>query len=148
MPQLDKFIFLNQILGLIFFFFLIYIYVRSNILPKINAILKYRNKKRKTLINQEKGSYRLYSNANLYFSKWAVNYINYSLKIIQNIFNECKNNSSNYVNSSKTNMIKKKLPLQTNKITNLILQQYDLNPLQYFFIKNTVEEKRTKFIRN
>lgn len=45
MPQLDQYIFLHEIVTLIFAFFLLYAYVRRVMLPQLNAVLKYRTKK-------------------------------------------------------------------------------------------------------
>lgn len=56
MPQLDPYIFLHQIITLIIFFFLIYFYVRKTIVPKLNSILKYRNKKVTKLLHHDKGN--------------------------------------------------------------------------------------------
>lgn len=44
MPQLDQFIFLHQVVTLIIFFFLLYAFVRRNLIPNLNDILKYRTK--------------------------------------------------------------------------------------------------------
>lgn len=44
MPQLDKYIFLQQILTLIFVFFLIYKHLRGRFIPYINGVLKYKYK--------------------------------------------------------------------------------------------------------
>ena len=48
MPQLDKYIFFNQIISLTIFFFLIYIYVLKTLVPKLSAALKYRRLKMKS----------------------------------------------------------------------------------------------------
>ena len=53
MPQLDKYIFLNQVLALIFFFFITYIYVRSTVIPNLNMSLKYRHKSFAKLANHD-----------------------------------------------------------------------------------------------
>lgn len=75
MPQLDPYIFFHQIITLFFIFFLIYIYVRKNILPKLNSILKYRNKKINKLFKHDKGNWRLFNESKLYFSFLGINYL-------------------------------------------------------------------------
>lgn len=56
MPQLDKYIFFNQIIYLTFFFSLVYIYIRGTVVPKISTLLKYR-KKRIYLFNEQINGY-------------------------------------------------------------------------------------------
>ncbi len=75
MPQLDKYIFLNQILTLFVFFFLIYFYVRGTIIPNINSMLKYRSKKRELLIFHDKEHWRLIKDANLKFGKFGLRFL-------------------------------------------------------------------------
>ena len=75
MPQLDPYIFYHQIITLFFIFFLIYIYVRKNILPKLNSILKYRSKKINKLFKHDRGNWRLFNESKLYFSFLGVNYL-------------------------------------------------------------------------
>ena len=75
MPQLDPYIFFHQIITLFFIFFLIYIYVRRNILPRLNSILKYRNKKINKLFQHDKGNWRLFNESKLYFSFLGINYL-------------------------------------------------------------------------
>ena len=55
MPQLDKYIFLNQVLALIFFF-LTYIYIRGTVIPNLNMSLKYRHKKFASLYSHDRGN--------------------------------------------------------------------------------------------
>ena len=52
MPQLDKYIFCSQIISLTIFFFFIYIYVRSVIIPKLSLSLKYRKTKLESFNNE------------------------------------------------------------------------------------------------
>jgi len=52
MPQLDKYIFLNQIIYLSIFFFFLYVYIRKDVIPNISSLLKYRKKKIKFLDTQ------------------------------------------------------------------------------------------------
>ena len=68
MPQLDPYILFHQIMALFIIFFLIYIYVRRNILPKINEILKYRNKKIKQLYGHDKGNRNLFNQSRFYYT--------------------------------------------------------------------------------
>ena len=56
MPQLDKYIFLNQILALSFFFFITYVYIRSIVIPNINMSLKFRYKRFEKLFSHERGN--------------------------------------------------------------------------------------------
>ena len=56
MPQLDKYIFLNQILALSFFFFITYVYIRSIVIPNINMSLKFRYKRFATLFSHDRGN--------------------------------------------------------------------------------------------
>ncbi len=49
MPQLDKYIFFNHVFYLTIFFFLIYIYIRKNVITNFSTIIKYRNKKTELL---------------------------------------------------------------------------------------------------
>lgn len=100
MPQLDPYIFLHQILTLIFFFFLLYFYVRKTIIPKLNSILKYRNKKINKLLDHDKGNWKLYNKSNMYYSKVANIYLNKTTLALSFFLN---NNLTNYIN-----LIKKK----------------------------------------
>ena len=45
MPQLDKYIFYNQIIGLIVIFFLIYCYLRVHGIPIIGSLILYRKRR-------------------------------------------------------------------------------------------------------
>ncbi len=96
MPQLDKYIFLNQVLALIFFFFLTYIYIRGTIIPTLNTSLKYRNKKLIELIRHDKAHWKLFNNTNDYFSDQGVN----QLIIVNSYF-------TNIINIYKTTYDKK-----------------------------------------
>jgi hypothetical protein len=55
MPQLDKYIFLNQIIYLTFFFFLIYMHVRKDVVPRVSTVLKYRKKRVHLFVKQLDG---------------------------------------------------------------------------------------------
>ena len=88
MPQLDPYIFLHQIITLIFFFFLIYFYVRKTVVPKLNSILKYRNKKISKLFNHDKGNWRLYNKSNMYYSWLANIYLNKTNNKVSLFFNK------------------------------------------------------------
>lgn len=56
MPQLDKYIFVHQMISLVFFFFLLYFYIRKTAIPQLNLILKYRKKKISKLLKHDKGN--------------------------------------------------------------------------------------------
>lgn len=146
MPQLDKFTFLNQILGLIFFFFLIYIYIRGTVLPKINTVLKYRTKKSLKLLHHEKATQRLYSNSNYYFSKWAVNYIEHCIDVLSLVFVKSKKYTSENIAILQKNLRKKELPLNFNNSNSFVLQFLDKNIIYAYSSKNAIEAKRIKKI--
>lgn len=75
MPQLDKYIFVHQLISLIFFFFLLYFYVRGTAIPKLNSVLKYRKKKIEKLLKHDKGNWKLFNDSNLYYSWLSVIYL-------------------------------------------------------------------------
>ncbi len=45
MPQLDKYMFLDNVVGLSIFFILIYVFMRQWAIPEISTLLKFRKKK-------------------------------------------------------------------------------------------------------
>ena len=85
MPQLDKYIFFNQIIYLTFFFFLIYVYIRGLVIPEISSILKYR-KKKFDLFNSQINSYinNLLSTRNFLLSKTKI-YISDIFELVNSI---------------------------------------------------------------
>jgi hypothetical protein len=103
MPQLDPYIFLHQIVTLIVFFFLIYFYVRKNIIPKLNSILKYRNKKISKLLHHDKGNWRLYNKSNVYYSWLACIYLNKTNSKISLFFNKNISNCNQWIQNKKIN---------------------------------------------
>ena len=76
MPQLDKYIFLNQILALSFFFFITYVYIRSIVIPNINMSLKFRYKRFEKLFSHERGNWGLLKETNASFGRRAVTQLN------------------------------------------------------------------------
>lgn len=91
MPQLDQYIFLHQIATLVLFFFLLYAYVRRQILPRLNSILKYRNKKIAKLWRYDKGHWRLYYRSNLFYSKTGAGFLKDTNLAVIKILLEYKN---------------------------------------------------------
>lgn len=94
MPQLDPYILFHQIMALFFVFFLIYAYVRRNILPKLNEILKYRNKKIKQLYGHDRGNRNLFNQSRFYYTWMGENYLNMvngKLTLLLNKYLEKKN---------------------------------------------------------
>ena len=95
MPQLDQYIFFSQILSLIFFFLLTYIYVRSSIIPKVSSILKFRKKKVNLLI-EKTDLYNKTSKKTLLFSEEkGTNYLNNvssQINLILSALNKQSNN--------------------------------------------------------
>ncbi len=88
MPQLDKYIFYSNITYFSFFFILIYMYLRSTVIPNVSSMLKYRKKKFENFaINLETcaGSLELF---NHFFEKKSKNvisiFIENSIHIIKN----------------------------------------------------------------
>jgi len=75
MPQLDKYIFFNQIITFTFFFGLIYIYVRGTVVPEMSKILKYRKKKIELLNKQIVGYNKFLENSNSYCVNTANSFI-------------------------------------------------------------------------
>ena len=45
MPQLDKYMFLDSVVGLSIFFVLIYVFIRQWVIPEISTVFKFRKKK-------------------------------------------------------------------------------------------------------
>jgi len=91
MPQLDKYIFLNQVLALIFFFFLTYIYIRSIVIPNLNMSLKYRHKKFASLYSHDRGNWRLFKAVKKSWSRRAITQLTFVTSQINDIFNQFKN---------------------------------------------------------
>ena len=90
MPQLDKYIFLNQVLALIFFFFLIYIYIRGTVIPNLNMSLKYRHKRFATLFSHDRGNWSLFKETNSSISRRAVKQLNFINQHLNNVFTQYK----------------------------------------------------------
>lgn len=90
MPQLDKYIFLNQVLALIFFFFLTYIYIRSTVIPNLNMSLKYRHKRFAILFSHDRGNWGLFKQAKASVSRRAVTQLNYINSELNSIFSQYK----------------------------------------------------------
>ena len=128
MPQLDKYIFLNQIISLVVFFFLLYFYIRSTVLPLVNGMLKYRIKKFEKLHRHEKGNWRLFNNANSYFSQWAVSYLNVTMTFITTFVNEKKQGFS-----QKMVGVNKKI----NKLTSLNFSNLSKDKVGHLFLLNS-----------
>lgn len=82
MPQLDPYTFLHQIITLVIFFFLLYAYIRKQLIPSINAILKYRIKRVDQLARYDKGHWNLYNRTWLYFNKRGLEYMNTVLDLL------------------------------------------------------------------
>lgn len=131
MPQLDKYIFFNQIIYLTFFFSLVYVYIRGTVVPKISTLLKYR-KKRVYLFNEQINGY----------SK--------ILKFSKSIFEREGKNLTNYL-VDKTNNINnfyKKTGLSKLKEISLSLEKTlkENKQVQYSVARNKLELKRLKVI--
>lgn len=75
MPQLDKFIFLNQIVSLTIFFFITYIYMRGTVIPSLSSLLKYRNKKINKLNKNLLLFNRAISSTHNYFETKSLSYM-------------------------------------------------------------------------
>jgi hypothetical protein len=80
MPQLDKYIFFNQIVYLTIFFFLIYINIRGTVVPKISILLKYRKKKINLLNIQIERYNKILNFAKFIFDKNGKNYALFLVK--------------------------------------------------------------------
>lgn len=94
MPQLDKYIFLNQILSLTIFFLLLYIYIRNTIVPTISKLLKYRRKKLNLLFKKATG----YNKVNKFIKIFnKINGLTYT-NIVINKINKMHNYYQNFAN--------------------------------------------------
>ena len=145
MPQLDKYIFLNQILALFFFFFLVYFYIRGTVIPKLNAILKYRNKKIAKLIRHEKSNIKIYNNTNLFFSKWGSSYLTFTNKIIVDIlknYNRYALKETDLINSEYLKSVTFTNKLFLNNKNNLNYYPFNKNIIFNINFKNNLENKR------
>lgn len=116
MPQLDKYIFLHQIIAFSIFFILIYMYSRKTILPKINKILKFRKKFSKLLIFHYSKLQIWHTKTNRFYSRKTIEFIGESLTPLNkylswlntNIIYKIKNVLIN-INNIKNKKIKKNL---------------------------------------
>lgn len=131
MPQLDKYIFFNQILYLTFFFLLIYMYIRGTVVPRLSTLLKYR-KKRVELFNvQLEGYSKILSFSRSFFNKKGKSYLNFVVSKVNEINTFYNKESSvkfiNIYNQIIENIVKDK------KISSLI-------------IKNKKEKKRLNIV--
>jgi hypothetical protein len=130
MPQLDKFIFLNQIVSLTIFFFFIYIYARGTIIPKLSSVLKFRYKKLNKL-NKHLGYYNdaiLFNHR--YIEKKGLKYLFLVLTSFINImFLYNKNTLDSLINSYniyQQNILKfrfysfEKIGLESNRILTIL----------------------------
>lgn len=107
MPQLDKYIFFNQIIYLIVFFTLIYIFLRGTVIPKMSTILKYRSKKFNLLNNQLHGFNTLFNKLETVFIKIGKKYTTVFLDFINDKLNNQKTNSLNKIISLHDLILKK-----------------------------------------
>ena len=85
MPQLDKYIFFNQIIYLTFFFALIYFYIRGTVIPKISTILKYRKKKAYFFNNQIEGYSKVLNFSKTLFDKKGKTYTSFLVDNVNKI---------------------------------------------------------------
>ena len=134
MPQLDKYIFFNQIIYLTFFFSLIYIYIRGVVVPKISILLKYRKKRTHLFTDQINGYTKILRFCKSYWEKESKIFITYLVEKINFVNTFYKNNNltnlSNIFNSLNTF-------LKTDKKT------------ENSIVKNKIELKRlTTFSNN
>lgn len=119
MPQLDKYIFFNQIVYLTFFFFLIYVYIRGTVIPVISTTLKYRKKKAYNLLSEIDYYSKLLASSKSLLDKHGKIFV---------IFLSEKLNKLNNFYQNKT-----------------LKQQTTLNDKLFFFIKNSTESSTSIF---
>jgi hypothetical protein len=127
MPQLDKYIFFNHVFYLTIFFFLIYIYIRKNVVTNFSTIIKYRAKKTELLShNSEYQTILIFWNS--FFEKKLKNYL---IKLLYSVFGEL-------------NIFKKNLSLILLGLSN----KFYTNVKFLFFINSTLLNKKNvnKFI--
>lgn len=132
MPQLDKYIFSSQILILTFFFFLIYIYIRGKVVPKISAIQRYRILKVDDIHIDLDHFALIKRNAFKFYEKKAVRFTIKALNSLNTISSLYKKNSTNQINN-------------LNKSLNAKIYNKTLSTL---IIKNKVELKRLTTVLN
>lgn len=85
MPQLDKYIFFNQIIYLTFFFTLIYMYIRGTVVPKISTLLKYRKKRVTLFQTQLEGYVKVLNFSKSFFDKKGKTYLSFVLEQVNAI---------------------------------------------------------------
>lgn len=131
MPQLDKYIFVNQIIYLSIFFFLIYFYIRGTVIPQVSSLLKYRKKKINSLNNQLQEYTKFKNFVKSVFDKKGKNFILYLTNSIYNF------NFFYYKSVLK----------QFKNIYNTFFSNIFVNlKLCYFLIANKIEYKRLETI--
>ncbi len=128
MPQLDKYIFFNHVFYLTIFFFLIYIYIRKNVVTNFSTIIKYRNKKTE-LLSQDSEYKTILIFWNSFFEKKLKNYL---INVIKVIFTELKH-------------FKKDL----STILLNLSDKFNKNIMFLFFINSTILNKKNvnKFVK-
>ena len=131
MPQLDKYIFFNQILYLTFFFLLIYMYIRGTVVPKLSTLLKYRRKKTELFNIQLEGYLKILSFSKSFFNKSGKTYLNYVLSKVSEI--------NNYYNKESS----EKIINNYEQVLNTILKN---NKVSSFIIRNKKEKKRLNIV--
>lgn len=119
MPQLDKYIFFNQIVYLTFFFFLIYAYIRGTVIPVISTTLKYRKKKAYFLLSEIDSYSKLLASSKDLLDKRGKAFV---------IFLSEKLNNLNNFYQKET-----------------LKQQTTLNNKLFFFVKNSTEPSNSIF---
>lgn len=132
MPQLDKYIFLNQVLALIFFFFLTYIYIRSTVIPNLNMSLKYRHKSFAMLFSHDRGNWALFKKNKASVGAYAVTQLNFINSQLTTIFShyKIKYNTNfilllqTYFSSRNLFFIIKSFSITNNKLSNFITDNF------------------------
>jgi len=127
MPQLDKYIFFNQIVSLTIFFSLIYIYIRSTVIPKMSGLLKYRKKKLELLNEQIAGYNKILDNSKFYNNTKGLDYTNIVSQNLTSINSYYQKKSSSQLANLYNEIINLK---NENSILNLLI------------LKNKIELKR------
>jgi len=134
MPQLDKYIFFSQITYLTFFFFLIYLYVRGTIVPKISTLLKYRRKKINSFKDEADSYEKILSFCGLFYDKRGRKYFSSLIDQIHNMNNSYQKES-----------LKRITTLNDKLFSNITNNSVNASMLA----KNYIELKRlNKFINN
>lgn len=123
MPQLDKYIFFNQIVYLTFFFSLIYIYIRGTVVPKLSTLLKYRKKRVDLFSEQIEGYSKVLNFSKSIFEREGKIFVNYLLEkitLINNSYKKINNikflNIFNNLNSHFRKVTENKGSILKNKI--------------------------------